>query len=198
MKKYIAAIIAACCIVFIYAEITNFTVHYEKTTSERDFDIVYYLHDFMDEISVRRNNDIPTTKAFAIDNDRYEQRFTLFTDTGTGDATRKMEYIMWALQYAEKAAGFELTVEDFEAFNDEDVLEAFNADFGHTCFVIDPESTYARGYKYMLLEFFCKKGQGIVMRTMLSNDGTVFTTPDENFMYAYHSFQFKENSELFW
>lgn len=198
MKKLIAAFFAVCALAAASAEVKTYDTHYELTVSEDDFDITYYKYDFMEEIAVRRNNALPTTQAFSVDDDRYEERFTLFTDTGTNDDTRKMEYTMTALEYAEKAAGFPLEMDAFVPFADSDVADEFNADFGHTAFVVKPTSTYAQGYRYMQIDFFCKKGQGIVMRTVLTDDATVFTDPADSYFYVFHSFKFKGEDALFW
>lgn len=181
-----------------YAEIENFTAHYKPVASTEEFDVTYYLYDEMKVINTKKSSVMPVTQAFSIENGRYEERYTLFADTGTNDETRKMEYLMTALEYASKAAGMDLTSSRFTAFKDSDVKEEFNGDFGHTCFIVDPYSSYASGYKYMLMDFFCKAGQGFVMRTILTNDSTVFTEQSNTFTYVYHSFKFKDKEALFW
>lgn len=190
MKKILFFILTVVFSFGAYAEIETFSSHYEPVTTPEEFDVVYFLHDSMKVSKLRRAGGVPVTQAFTIDSGLYEERFTLFKDTGSSEKNRKMEYTKVALEYAEKVSGQQLTAEDFTPFKPEDVDEEFNCDFGHTCFVINPSSSYAKGYKYMLIEFFCKESQGIVMRTMLTDDETVFTEPSENFIYVYHSFRF--------
>jgi len=190
MKKIITLILFAAFTFCAFAEIETFSSHYEPVTSPEEFDVTYFLHDSMKISRLRRAGGVPVTQAFTIDNGLYEERFTLFKDTGSKDNSRKMEYTQVALEYASKASGVELKASDFVPFKNTDVDEEFGGDFGHTCFVIDPPSSYAKGYKYMLIEFFCKESQGIVMRTILTDDESVFTEPADNFIFIYHSFRF--------
>ncbi|MBO6100581.1 MAG: hypothetical protein J6P07_04525 [Spirochaetaceae bacterium] len=190
MKKILSYILLAAVSFCAFAEIETFSSHYEPVTSAEEFDVTYFQHESMKISKLRRAGGIPVTQAFTVDNGLYEERFTLFKDTGSKDKSRKMEYAKVGLEYASKAAGRTLTASDFVPFKDADVEEEFGGDFGHTCFVVDPPSSYAKGYKYMLIEFFCKESQGIVMRTILTDDETVFTEPAENFIYTYHSFRF--------
>ena len=47
-------------------------------------------------------------------------------------------------------------------------------------FFQDPESDYAKDYKYMMVEFFCKENQGVVMRVFLlrvTYSGGVYSMP---------------------
>ncbi|NLK46481.1 MAG: hypothetical protein GX297_07510 [Treponema sp.] len=190
MKKTLIYILLAVFSFNVFAEIENFSSNYEPVTSPEEFDVTYFLHDSMKISKLRRAGGVPVTQAFTVDNGLYEERFTLFKDTGSSEKNRKMEYTKIALEYAIKAAGQNISVSDFVPFNNKDVDEEFGADFGHTCFVINPSSSYAKGYKYMLIEFFCKESQGIVMRTILTDDETIFTEPAENFIYVYYSFKF--------
>lgn len=198
MKKTFFCILFILLSTALFAEITDFAVHYELASSPNDFDVTYFKYDFMKENTVKKASDVVTTQSFSVENNRYEERFTLFADTGTTEETIKMEYMLFALDYAERVSGKTLHASDFTAFKESDVADEFNGDFGHMCFVVKPTSTYARGYRYLLLEFFCKKNQGIVMRTILTNDKTVFTEPTNNFTFAYHAFKFKEDMQLFW
>lgn len=190
MKKILSYILLAAVSFCAFAEIETFASHYEPVTSADEFDVTYIMYDSMKISKLRRAGGVPVTQAFTIDNGLYEERFTLFKDTGSKDNSRKMEYAKVIQEYASKVSGKDLKSSDFVAFKNEDVDEEFSADFGHTCFVVDPPSSYAKGYKYMLIEFFCKESQGIVMRTILTDDETVFTEPADNFIYVYHSFRF--------
>ena len=84
------------------------------------------------------------------------------------------------------------------AFNDADVKQEFNGDFGCTGFFQDPQSDYADGYKYLMVEFFYKNGQGLVMRSFLFNDINFLglteqgISVDSIWYQNYHTFEFME------
>lgn len=198
MKKFSAVLCGIFAASFIFAEVQQFNVHYEPVTASSSFDVAFIQYDCMKETSVRRTGGVPVAQAFTAENGLYEERFTLFEDTGSSSATRKMEYLSVVMEYAAMAAGRKLPVSAFKAFEDKDIAEGFNGDFGHTCFVTEPNSTYAGKYDYMMIDFFCKAGQGIVMRTILTNDASIFTEPTDEFVFVYHSFSFFDNQELFW
>ena len=149
MKKIISIFCVFFSFSFIFAEIQQFNVHYEPVTDASNFDVAFIQYDCMKETNVRRTGGVPVVQAFSAENGLYEERFTLFEDTGTSSTTRKMEYLSIISEYTAIAAGRHIPISAFKAFEDKDRAESFNGDFGHTCFVTEPNSTYAGKYEYI-------------------------------------------------
>lgn len=180
-----------------------FSQHYSVTKSEQEFDVLYVQYDEMTPFIVSSDIQryVPVTQAFAVDANGLKGQilYSLFTDTGTIDATRSDEAALWMCMCLLNATGYTLGEIEIEEFDPSDAQNEFNADFGINVFCVAPPSPWAQGYLYMNIDFFGKKGQGLVMRTMLSNDARFFgVTEDGTFDYSapffamYHSFLFLE------
>lgn len=177
---------------------------YKITDSEKEFDVAYYQTPDMKVTDPKENDDVNITQAFLIDknNTQGELRYSLFTDLGGDRETLKMQYAMWVYMCANNIAGFEVPAGAFSNFNDDDVKNEFNGDFGCTAFIQNPESGYGNGYEYMMVEFFCKEGQGLVMRVFLFNspdflglDSAGNVSASSPLFSNYHSFRFMEKDE---
>ena len=177
--------------------------HFKITESEEEFDVIYYVYDDVMEIVEDKNEDVAVTQAFKVrvDDVEGEIKYSLFTDTGTTEATRKQEMMMWAMMCLLNASGFSdvSALPNGSNFKDADVAKEFNGDFGFTCFIMNPTSGYAGDNTYMNVEFFYKAGQGIVMRSFLSKDVRFFGVNadgsvdfDAPFYKYYHTFKFKD------
>jgi hypothetical protein len=89
-------------------------------------------------------------------------------------------------------AGYEIDLSRIEYFDDNDVKESFNGDFGVFGFIQDPSSDYGNGYKYILVELFYKNNIGFVVRAILSNDINLYIDYSSiTYFEIYHSFRFK-------
>ena len=171
--------------------------------SEKEFDVMYYLTEDMTIAENKVNDDVSVTQTFTIDKNgqKAEVRYSLFTDCGEDDSDLQIQYAMWVFMCISNATGFEVPNSAISKFNDDDVKKEFNGDFGCTAFIQDPKSDYASGYKYMMVEFFYKHNQGLVMRSFLFNDmDFIGMTPDglsaDSIWYAnYHTFEFMEKDE---
>ncbi|WP_428768643.1 hypothetical protein V1L52_08180 [Treponema sp. HNW] len=177
---------------------------FKITESEKEFDVIYYLTEDMKVEQNKQNNDVNITQTFKIEKNgqKGELRYSLFTDMGEDDSDIKMQYAMWVFMCINNIAGFEVPSNIISSFNDNDVKNEFNGNFGCTAFLQDPKSEYSEGYKYMMVEFFYKEKQGLVMRVFLFNgidfagineDGSI--SAESPLFTNYHTFRFMEKDE---
>ena len=90
-------------------------------------------------------------------------------------------------------AGYEVDLNDIELYDNQAVAEEFGGDIGLSAFVPDPVSDYGGAYAFMLLSFFYKMEQGIVVQTILFDDIEFAGT--EAFIEVSRSFKFREFEE---
>lgn len=184
-----------------------FAQHYAVTQSEEEFDVAYIQYDEMTPITVspELQRIVPITQAFTVDANGLKGQilYSLFTDTGTLDETRSDEAALWMCMCLLNATGYTLGEIQIEEFDPADAKNEFNADFGINVFCVAPPSIWAQGYLYMNIDFFGKAGQGLVMRTMLSNDARFFGATEQEdsfdwnapFFALYNSFLFLEKDD---
>lgn len=174
---------------------------FKITESEKEFDVLYFLTEDMKVIDNKQNEDINVTQTFSINKNKInaEVRYSLFTDIGEDDSDLQMQFSMLVFMCINNIAGFEVPGNAISSFKNEDVKKEFNGDFGCTAFLQDPKSDYAKDYKYMMVEFFCKEKQGVVMRVFLFNDLAFIginenghLSPDSIWFANYHTFEFME------
>lgn len=177
---------------------------FKITESEEEFDLLYIVTEDMTVAENLDNNDVAVTKTFTINKNGLagEVRYSLFTDIGEDDSNLQIQYFMWVFMCMNNIAGFEVPGNAIANFNNNDVKKEFNGDFGCTAFLQDPKSEYSNGYKYMMVEFFYKAHQGLVMRTFLFNDiefvginAEGALSPDSPWFSNYHIFRFMEKDE---
>lgn len=203
MKKIISFIF---CTVFLLslssAEIMK--SRFKITESIKEFDVMYYLTDVMKIIEVEENDDLSVTQAFEIEYEGIEAKilYSLFTDQGGDPETLDMDYASWVFMCLNNAVGYEVPANAISMFNNSDVEKEFNGNFGCTVFLMDPQSDYAKGYKYIMIEFFYKENQGLVMRSFLFNDMAFIGIDESGRMAAnslwlanYHTFSFMEKND---
>lgn len=205
MNKKIFLLFLFCLIVAGNSYATIKGSRFKITESEKEFDVIYYLTEDISVIETEQNEDINVTQTFLINKDSInaEVRYSLFTDIGEeDDEDLQIQFAMLVFMCINNITGFEVSGNDISSFNDEDVKKEFNGDFGCTAFFQDPKSDYANGYKFMMVEFFYKQKQGVVMRTFLFND-IRFIGIDENgqlsldsiWLKNYHTFEFMEKDD---
>ena len=204
MTKKVILMFLICVLAFgnCFAEIMG--SRFKVTESEKEFDVLYYLTKDMKVAENKQNEDVNVTQTFSInrENINAEVRYSLFTDIGEGDSDLRMQFAMLVFMCINNITGFEVPENAISSFNDADVKNEFNGDFGCTAFFQDPESDYAKDYKYMMVEFFCKENQGVVMRVFLFNDLDFIgitengqLSPDSVWLANYHTFEFMEKDE---
>lgn len=177
---------------------------FKVAESEDEFDVLYFQSPEMQPIESKKNDDVAITQSFLISKNgtRGELRYSLFTDLGGDPESLRAQFVLWVMMCTNNIAGFEVPADAFSKFADSDVKNEFNGDFGCTAFIQNPTSEYGEGYAYMMIEFFCREGQGLVMRVFLFND-TEFIGMDSNGAISdssplfsnYHSFVFMDKDE---
>ena len=177
---------------------------FKFTESEKEFDVIYYQTEDMEVAENLANHDLGITKTFTINKNGKsgEVRYSLFTDCGGKKDYLDFQYASTTLLFLYNIAGFEVPWQLIDEYKDKDVKKEFNGDFGCIAFIQDPKSEYAAGFKYMIVESFYKKKQGLVVRTFLFNDidfvgvnpnGSI--SPDSPLFSNYHTFRFMEKDK---
>jgi len=123
---------------------------------------------------------------FTDNESNYQLRYSFFKQTVTDFKDVRMAFMVWTTVVLYNAAGYE--TESAVNFNDSDVKDEFNGDFGCTKFVVDPRSDFGEGYKFIMINFYYKENQGIVVQSILFNDLDFVQNP--NFDNIFHSFKF--------
>lgn len=200
MKKIVFVLISLFLMYgYLNAEIA--VSRYKITESEKEFDVMYFLTPDMKVIESKENDDVNITQSFEItkNNLRGELRYSLFTDLGGDSVSLEIQYAMWVFMCINNIAGYEVPSSSFSNFNDSDVKNEFNGDFGCTIFIQNPKSQYGNGYNFMMVEFFARKNQGLVMRAFIFNetgfmgineDGSI--SESSPLFSNYHTFRFME------
>jgi hypothetical protein len=155
-----------------------------------DIDIIQYSH--MTKINNNRSQQIDTHYNFTDSGKTYELRYSLFRQTENNIQNIREIFSVFSIMIIRNIAGYEVDLSQFQFFDDNDVKNEFNGDFGIAGFILNPVSDYGNGYKYVMLEFFYKNNTGIVARTIMSKDGGIFINYEsERYDEIYHSFKFK-------
>ena len=154
-----------------------------------EFDVDIYQYPHMILIENPQSEQLDTVYTFSNEESSYEIRYTFFKQTISNYPNIKIAFVMCILPIFWNIAGYEL--DNISNFNDSDVKNEFNGDFGSTGFIVDPNSDFGKGYKFIMADFFYKENQGIVVRTILFNDLN-FVQLNEKFLEIYHSFSFHE------
>ena len=132
--------------------------------------------------------------AYAFTNDRktYQLWYSMFkqNDKNVTSDELMLGYGMYALAYIMNMSAVDLNPDAIQRFDDKDVKTDFNGDFGATVLIEYPKKEYCKAFNYMLVNFFCKKGQGLVVQTILFSDVNIVS--DNEFIDAFNSFKFKE------
>lgn len=203
-KKSLSAVFAVFVMIQSFCSAEIMGSRFKITESEKEFDVMYYVTPEMKVKEVTQNDDVAITQAFEIskDNIKADVYYSLFTDTGGAEESLMMDYVMWVFMCVNNSVGYEVDLEALSVFNNSDVQQEFNGDFGCTGFFQNPVSDYANGHQYMMVEFFYKQNQGLVMRSFLFDDiGFMGITedghmsPDSLWLANYHTFEFMEKND---
>jgi hypothetical protein len=161
------------------------------SVGECDIEILQYPH--MIQIENKESLQIDTYYDFT-DNERsYEVRYSLFRQIEMDYEDIRSAFTVYSIMLIYNIAGYEIDLSNFVFFNDSDVKNEFNGDFGLTGFIQNPISDYGNGYKYIMLNIFCKQNNGIVVRAILSNSINIFLDVDsQRYDEIYHSFKFSD------
>jgi hypothetical protein len=135
---------------------------------EFDVDIYQYPHMIMIDSPV--SDAFGTVCTFVDGGGNYELRYGLFPQTEYNAANIHRSFALFIIPVINRAAGFEVDLNEVELYDGQDVADEFNGDIGVSVFISAPPSEFGGGYAFMLLSFFCKINQGIVMQTILFDD----------------------------
>ena len=158
------------------------------TPAEFDVDISQYP--FMVQIENAKSEQVDTYYDFTNAAKEFEIRYTFFKQTELDFKDLRAATQVYLFAVIQNVAGAEASIKSISNFNDSDVQNEFNGDFGETVFIQDCKSDYTNDYKYIMLNFYIKENQGIVCQAILFNSQDIFTT--DYFMSLFHSFRFHE------
>jgi hypothetical protein len=134
------------------------------------FDVDIYQYPHMILIDDPAPDSFGTACIFADRNGNYELRYGLFSQTEYNVANIHRSFALFIIPVINRAVGFEVDLNEVELYDEQDVADEFNGDIGVSVFISAPPSRFGGGYGFMLLSFFCKINQGIVMQTILFDD----------------------------
>ena len=184
MKKNIIALLIFIVCGSLIAEIINY-----GGFSSEPFDIEIIQHQHMLPIQNKQFSVMKVDYTFTDAKKTYQLRYSLFKQTAPIGSDIKMPYTMFLLPMMLNISGSEDNVISLQEFNDNDVKNDFNGDFGTTVYIERPRSDFGKGYRYLMLNFYCKKNHGIVVQSFLFNNKNILT--NAIFMEAFNSFKFK-------
>ena len=175
--------------VFLFAAaVTLGAQTWDLPFSAKEFNIDLYKYPYMVLTKNYLTDDINTVYTFVDRNDNFELRYALFAQTETNAENIHRSFALFVIPVINNAAGFEVDLNEVELYDEDDVFEEYNGDIGISVFIPSPPSDYGGGHTFMLLSFFCKIDQGIVMQTILFDDLDFAGT--EEFDVISHSFSF--------
>jgi hypothetical protein len=155
-----------------------------------EFDVDIYQYPYMIKIDNALSEQIDTYYDFTNSNNDYEIRYSFFREMFDVGDNIKTAFVTYMITIVNNVAGYQLNTKQISAYQDKDVKNEFNGDFGFTVFMIDPKSDFGKGYKYIMINFFYKKGQGMVTQSLLFNDRNIIEKSE--FLEVFHSFRFHE------
>ncbi len=172
----------------VNSEIVSLKFKAEKFDDDKY--VIKYYSDIMDLVDVKPMTSQTYDYAFRDKDGRYEIRYILFSQTDdipdAGDY--KVQAALWAVMVIGNVTGDENAAQNTSAFNEEDVKSEFNADCGFTNFSIDGKTDFTEGYKFVMINFYCKRDVGIMCQTILFND--IDFVKDKLFIKIFHGFRF--------
>jgi len=153
---------------------------------EFDVEIIQYPHMIL--VDTPASDSFGTVCTFLDSGGNYELRYSLFAQTEHNAANIHRSFALFVIPIIYSAAGFEVDLNEVELYDEQDVADEFNGDIGVSVFIQDPLSEYSSGYRFMLLSFFCKINQGILMQTILFDD--IDFAGKAEFLEISHSFSY--------
>jgi len=152
--------------------------------------VIKYSSKEMDMLEVEELQSQSYDYAFRSKNDGFEIRYSLFKQTADIPSFDdfKMQASVWAMMVITNITGSEPTTDNTGAFNDDDVKKEFNADFGINSFSSEIKTDYSEDFQFVMINFYCKQGLGIMCQTIHFND--LEWTQTKQFNYWFHGFNF--------
>jgi hypothetical protein len=158
----------------------------------KEFTVNTYRNASMIQVKNIKTPDVDTHYAFTNKAKTYQVRYSFFTQTIPGISREDIiaPYSSCVLMTLLNMAGGEEGIANPRDFPDSAVKSEFNGDFGTTTVIRDPKSDYAKGFQFIVVNFFYKQDQGIVVQAILFNDIN-FVQTDE-YAKAMNSFKFQD------
>jgi hypothetical protein len=151
-----------------------------------EFEINIFQYPHMIKIDNPQSQQIDTYYTFTDIDKNYQIRYSFFKQTNKDDPNIRTSFSFWIMPIMWNIAGHEnMRVSNF---NDSDVKNDFNGDFGYTVFIQNPASDFGTGYDYILVNFYYKRNQGIVVQSIMLND--LEFTQNPVFLEIFTSFEF--------
>jgi hypothetical protein len=184
MKKMFGLIILIFISFYSYCEIVN--PGFKPGTIQEDKYLIGIATN-VNQIDVNKSISQSYDFAFKDKDDRYEIRYIMFVEDGPINDI-KMQAGFWSYIVTMNIAGDEKAIKNATIYKDEDVKNEFNADYGSFVFIIDSKTDFSNNYKYMLCNYFYKKGVGLMTQCILFKDITQISQNEIGGIF--HSFKF--------
>ena len=155
---------------------------------QEEFEVAIYQYPYMKLIANPASNRIDTRYTFINAENDFELRYSFFSQTKEETEHINRAFALFVIPIINDAVGYEVELTNIELYDNQDVAEEYNGDIGLSVFIPNPPSDYGSGYAFMLLSFFFKIGNGIVMQTILFDDIEFAGT--EEFWEVSHTFRF--------
>ncbi|MDR2073200.1 MAG: hypothetical protein LBP60_07190 [Spirochaetaceae bacterium] len=184
MKKVFVGILA------LFVTVSATAIIAGSLFSPQPFDIDLIQHPHMLSISTQQFPEIKVDYTFSDTKNNYQLRYSLFKQNEGGGEDIRMPFSMYTLPIILNISGEEMNNGNVNRLNDNDVKNEVNGDFGTTVYIERPKSEFGKGYRYIMINFYCKKNHGIVVQSILFNNANFVKS--ENFNDILHSFKFKD------
>ncbi len=199
MKKLLCLLGLAVCCSSLFAYVTAKDIVY-RVMPVNQFPVIFSASDLVSQEELPSNLDVPCQIQFGVaqSSGSLIARYTLLQEVKTypnlddEDLARQLAYEPLLVNYVKALTGRKIEFKELTRLKEDDAKRKFNADFAFTYFVTEPVARYSEGYHYLMLEFFFKKGIGLVVRGILGNDVMDFLMFDTPFLAAYNGFKFEE------
>jgi hypothetical protein len=156
------------------------------TFEELGADIIRYPHMLL--IDNPLSGQLSTHYTFTDRNSSYQLRYSFFKQTEKDYQNIRLAFGAFIMTVVWNVAGYEES--KIQNFRDIDVKHEFNGDFGSFVVIQNPKSDYGKGFKYIMLNFYNKINQGMVVQSFLFNDVSFYQ--NKNYIEIFNSFKFRD------
>lgn len=185
MKKTIIIALLILLAANTYAEIQK--INFTNEEFAEDTYVIRFNPDFQNLVDPIQLNSHSYNYCIQEKNKKYQIRYILFSEK-KGTKNNLIQFPILATTVLFNIHGTDKFENNTSMFSEEDVKNEFNADAGFTNFAFDIESDYSDDYKFIMTNFFYKKGLGIMCQTIQFND--IEFTKTQEFIEIFHSFNF--------
>jgi hypothetical protein len=158
--------------------------------SPQSFDVDIIQHPHMVLLDNQKYPEMKVDYTFTDEKKTYQLRYSLFKQIENTDQDVRMLFSVYILPIMLNISGNEMNNGNITRFDDDDVKNEFNGDFGTAVSIERPQSEFGKGYRYIMMNIYCKKNQGIVAQSILFNNTNILK--NRQFDEVFHSFKFKD------